>query len=174
MGACPRPGAGMTGVPAVAAEGSAALLLRPARPDDVAAIVAIEVASFSDPWSASSFLALIGETRVDFRVAERTGTVLGYVLLWRAADESELANLAVARTHRGAGVGSALLDEVLARAGESGVRSTYLEVRESNTAARALYASRGFREMRRRRQYYRKPVEDALVMVRAMEGSGPG
>lgn len=153
---------------------SDAVVVRPADGTDVAAIAAIERASFADPWSLASFEHLVGDGRVDFRVVVESGQLVGYVTLWTIVDESELTNIAVAPAARGRGFGALLLDSVLATAERAGVVATHLEVRESNIAAQALYRSRGFVEVRRRRSYYRKPVEDAVVMVRksAMELSG--
>ena len=139
--------------------------LREARETDVPAIVEIERLSFADPWSASSFTTLLADDRVDFRVADADGTVAGYVILWRVLDESELANIAVAPAMRGRGIGGALLDAVLAGARSAGARMAHLEVRASNGGAQALYRSRGFGEVRRRKSYYRRPVEDAVVMM---------
>jgi ribosomal-protein-alanine N-acetyltransferase len=62
-----------------------------------------------------------------------------------------------------------LLDAALAVAGERAVRTVYLEVRASNDHARALYDSRGFVEVGRRKAYYRRPVEDAIVLRRVLE-----
>jgi ribosomal-protein-alanine N-acetyltransferase len=141
-------------------------LLRAATPDDVDAVTDIERASFADPWARASFASLLRRAEVRFRVAEREGAVAGYSIAWFVRDEGELANVAVAPSARGQGVGGALLDELLADAATAGVRVVYLEVRESNAVARALYASRGFEEIGRRRNYYRRPVEDALVLRR--------
>jgi ribosomal-protein-alanine N-acetyltransferase len=84
-------------------------------------------------------------------------------------DEGELANLAVAASDRGQGVGAALLDAMLDDASARGTLQVYLEVRESNAAARRLYASKGFEEIGRRKQYYRSPTEDALILRRTLE-----
>ena len=147
--------------------------IRPAAARDLDAIVAIERASFGDPWSHASFAALLGNPAVWFRVAEGdAGAVAGYVVTWFAADEGEVANIAVQGARRGHGVGAALLDAALAEAGARGCAAVYLEVRESNAPARALYASRGFEEVGRRRGYYRRPTEDALVLRRAMSVPG--
>ena len=146
-----------------------AVTLRTARQGDVRAICEIEDLSFADPWTATSFTALITDPRVDFRVAEDSGSVVGYVILWSVLDESELANIAVAPEARGRGLGALLLDAVLQSAHAAGSVTTHLEVRESNVAARALYASRGFSEVRRRKGYYRRPEEDAVVMARNSE-----
>jgi [ribosomal protein S18]-alanine N-acetyltransferase len=92
--------------------------------------------------------------------------VTGYVVALDAADEGEILNLAVAPGGRRRGLGRALVQDILQELAERGVRQVYLEVRESNAPARALYAAHGFREVGRRKQYYRRPVEDAIVLRR--------
>ena len=146
------------------------LVIRGARRDDVDHIAAIERRAFSDPWSAGSFRALFGNPLVHFAVAEdaMSGLVLGYVVSWYVVDEAEIANLAVADDVRRAGVGARLLDHALDIAKQRRSRVVFLEVRESNAGARALYASRGFEVAGRRVRYYRKPVEDALVLRREL------
>ena len=142
---------------------------------DLHAIAAIERASFSDPWSARSFRDLLGVDAVFFACArERDGAdPLGYVVAWFAADEGEVANIAVAESARRRGVGAVLLDAAMTEGARRGASAMYLEVRESNVAARALYASRGFVEVGRRRGYYRRPVEDALVLRGAIPAGVP-
>ena len=150
---------------AAAARPSAAPVVRAATRGDLDAIHAIEVASFADPWTHRSFASLLSEAAVYFQVAEAAdGGVAGYVVAWCVVDEAEIANVAVAPAARGAGVGAALLDAALSHAAGRGCLAAYLEVRESNAPARALYASRGFGAVGRRRGYYRHPVEDALVL----------
>jgi len=146
------------------------LAIRPARRDDVDAVAAIEKRAFSDPWSANSFRGLFGNALVTFAIAEDavTGRLLGYVVAWFVVDEAEIANLAVSDEARRAGVGARLLDFAVAAADQRQCRVVFLEVRESNAAARALYASRGFEVAGRRSKYYRNPVEDALVLRRGM------
>ena len=141
--------------------------LREATPDDVPAIHAIEVASFADPWSEGAFRSMIAHPQVRARVATRGGEVVGYSIAWIVDDECELANVAVAPTIRRAGAGGALLDDLIAEVERRGGATIWLEVRASNAAARALYESRGFAEMGRRKGYYRAPVEDAVLMRRA-------
>jgi len=96
------------------------------------------------------------------------GDVAGYVVAWFAADEGEIANLAVSPSAWGGGVGRALLGAALDVASSRGASAVYLEVRDSNERARRLYRSNGFEEVGRRRRYYRRPVEDAIVLRRAM------
>jgi ribosomal-protein-alanine N-acetyltransferase len=90
------------------------------------------------------------------------------MVMWFVVDESEIANLAVTDDARRAGVGARLLDHALEAAQQRGCRVVFLEVRESNAAARGLYASRGFEVAGRRSKYYRKPIEDALVLRRGL------
>lgn len=132
---------------------------------DLPGVVAVEGAAFSVPWSEASFRSLLPLERVHFVVAEDEGAVVGHGILWWVADEGELANLAVAPGHRRRGVAGRLLDLLLDRARASGLQRVVLEVRVSNHAARALYASRGFQEVGLRRNYYRRPVEDARVLA---------
>ncbi len=101
-----------------------------------------------------------------FLVAEADGDVGGYVVALDAADEGEILNLAVAPGGRRHGLGRALVQAILRLLQERDVSHVYLEVRESNGAARALYAAQGFTEVGRRQQYYRRPVEDAIVLRR--------
>lgn len=138
---------------------------------ELSRIADIERRSFADPWSRDSFRQLLAASAVWFRCArEGVGTPpLGYVVAWFAADEGEIANLAVAPEARRCGIGAALLDAALAEAARRAASSVYLEVRESNVEARRLYASRGFVAVGRRTRYYRKPVEDAVVLRCAVQ-----
>ncbi len=147
---------------------AAAVPVRAATESDLDAVVAIERASFSDPWSRGSFRALVGAAHVYFPVVTSGTELDAFAIALFAADEGELANLAVAPASRGRGRGARLLDDVLAVAAVRGARTVWLEVRESNVAARALYGSRGFMEVGRRRRYYDDPVEDALVLRRGL------
>jgi ribosomal-protein-alanine N-acetyltransferase len=138
--------------------------LRVAREADLEAVLAIEQASFGDPWNRAAFIDLVDEPRVAFLIAEVGGVVRGYVVAWFVLDEGEIGNLAVASDARRRGIGALLLDGAIAAVRRSDVDTLYLEVRDSNAAARALYASRGFTVVGRRREYDRKPKEDALVL----------
>ena len=118
---------------------------------------------FSDPWSTQDFRDCVSFAL--FFVAEEWGERIGgYVVALEAADEGEILNLAVAPAGRRRGLGRALVEAMLDALRDRGVRQVYLEVRESNASARALYASGGFKEVGRRKAYYRRPVEDAIVL----------
>ena len=145
--------------------------IRPASAADVRDVSAIERAVFSDPWSAHDFAECVSSD-VPFLVAEEHGTVAGYVVAHHAADEGEILNLGVATAHRRQGLGRALVEGVVAMLAGRGVRVVYLEVRESNAGARRLYQSLGFGEVARRARYYRRPVEDAVVLRAAVPAPG--
>ena len=146
--------------------------IRRATPADLSALVSLERVCFSDPWSAHSLLeAMQSETSRAF-VAERSGEVVGYLMARISGPEGEILDLAVLPQERRRGAGRSLLqaaEEALAR---EGVAEAYLEVRESNTAAIALYQAEGYRAVGMRRHYYRNPPEDALVLRTALKPRG--
>ena len=152
------------------AQGLKAVVLRTADAGDLADVVAMERDCYSDPWPASSFAALPTDDRVCFLVARdsRTNALLGFTVAWHVMDEGELANLAVAPGKRRLGIGQALLDAVTSDALGRGTAELYLEVRESNSAARRLYEAAGFEQVGRRKRYYRQPEEDALILRRTL------
>lgn len=138
--------------------------IRRMSPDDLEAVLAIERAAFSTPWSWTSFRNLLARVDADLWVAVAEGEVVGYAVVWYAASECELGNLAVAPSRRSRGIGRALLEWTLRKSSERGTERVYLEVRLSNGVAQELYQSRGFVQVGLRRRYYRKPTEDAVVM----------
>ena len=150
-------------------------LLRPATERDVTEVVAIERVCFADPWSEEAFRRLLGGPPAIFQVAvfPPDETIVGYVIAYSVDEDAEVLNLAVEPNHRGKGLAGQMLDAAVIELAGRGVVNAYLEVRESNKAARALYEARGFTEIARRRAYYRRPVEDALVLRRVL-GSADG
>ncbi len=142
-------------------------VVRPAVDADIDAVGLIEQTSFSDPWPRAGFEPLVRAPRCLFVVAEAASdeAVSGYSIARWVEDEAELLNIAVADERRGKGVGGKMLDHVVRELEERGIRHIFLEVRDSNVAARELYRSRGFRELSRRTGYYRWPTEDAIVLA---------
>lgn len=132
---------------------------------DALRLAAIEKQAFSDPWPANAFVDVLQMPSVHAVVAVGTDDVpQAYCILIIAADQGEIANLAVAPEGRRQGLASHLLRDALKFASGRGVVSVYLEVRETNVAARALYESHEFHPIGRRRGYYQHPPEDALVL----------
>ena len=145
------------------------LSLRLMTSSDVPEVARIETTAFSTPWSEGTFRSLLDRSGVELWVAEWGDQLAAYALLWKVLDEGELANIAVRRDLRGRGIGSGLLSRMLEVAEDSGVRSLYLEVRESNGLAREMYVRRGFHEIGVRKGYYEGPREDARVLKKSLE-----
>ncbi len=135
------------------------------RTSDLPQVLDIEAASFATPWTSRTFLNLLRKPNAALLVAEDGARrVLGYAVVWFAGPEGELGDVAVRDDHRRTGIGTALVEAVLAEAGRRGATDIYLEVREGNEAARELYGRLGFEVVGRRPSYYAEPVEDALLM----------
>lgn len=143
--------------------------IRSAVPADAAALVAIERRCFSDPWSEISFREALESPWSFGLVAQSASSVAGYLVGREVAGSGEILNLAVSPNFRRRGVARALLRTGLALLRKRRVDEVYLEVRESNRSAQALYLSLGFRPVGQRSAYYRNPKEDALVLWLALE-----
>ena len=143
--------------------------VRAVREADLDRIAEIERVSFSDPWSRPSFSQLLRDRRVHFIVACTPDDIIhGYAVAWFVLDEGEIANIAVQPDFRGQGIGRTLLQSVTEAAAARRASALYLEVRDSNEPARAMYSAHGFVQVGRRNRYYRRPVEDALVLRLAL------
>ena len=97
-------------------------------------------------------------------VAEHDGSAIGFLIGRAAADEFEILNVAVARSHRRRGVATQLVEAALEWSRRAGTQRAYLEVRASNEAAIALYKRHGFSPCGRRSRYYQYPIEDAVIL----------
>ena len=131
-------------------------------PEDLAAILALESDSFSNPWTAAALAKMLESdvTRL-YVVRQQTGAIVGFCACWVIGPELHINTLAVARTHRRKGIATRLVRFVLAT---TGVQRATLEVRRSNTAALNLYEKLGFRTTAVRAAYYRNPDEDGLIL----------
>jgi ribosomal-protein-alanine N-acetyltransferase len=134
--------------------------------DDLDDVLDIEQSSFSFPWSRSSFYGEIQKNNFAYYIVARPRgehRVIGYGGLWVVCDEGHITTLAVHPFYRKTGAGSFMLDHLLKKAREKGARRVFLEVRDSNLAARHLYEKFCFKIIGRRKNYYLD--EDALIMV---------
>lgn len=138
--------------------------VRPAWPADAPVLAALERRCFSDPWSAESFRESLSTSLSFGLVAECGGEIAGYLIGRETVGTGEILNLAVAPEWRRQRIGRLLLDAGLERLAARGADEVFLEVRESNAGALALYASAGFRPVGQRTGYYRSPRENALVL----------
>ena len=136
--------------------------------DEIDGVLAVEHASFTNPWTKAMYVAEFEHRDVSRILLARDahGTTIGFCSFWRVLDELHINNLAVTPEERHAGVASSLLERVLDDAAATGARRVLLEVRRSNEAALRLYGRFGFHVTSVRRGYYSQPDEDALVLTR--------
>lgn len=127
-------------------------------------IAALERLCFSDPWSEASVQRELENPISRWLVAEENGAVVGYVGAQMVPPEADVMNLAVRPDCRRHGAGRLLMRELIKLLYREGITTLFLEVRVSNAPARDLYASLGFTEAGRRREYYINPTEDALIL----------
>jgi ribosomal-protein-alanine acetyltransferase len=146
----------------------ATVVWRPLEPRDVAYVAALEAHIHAAPWTPDNFREAIA-AGYSTRVGERDGRIVAYGVLMLAPGEAQLLNLSVVPDARRCGLGRQLLAQFLDDARRLGALQVFLEVRESNAAAIALYALAGFEPVARRASYYPSGPEgtareDALVM----------
>lgn len=133
--------------------------------DDIDAVLEIERASFTTPWSRAAFAAEVADNDLAYYlVGEADGAVVGYAGVWIILDEAHVTNIAVLPAYRGQGLGEQLLTALMAYAKKRGALSMTLEVRVSNEGAQRLYRRLGFMPRGIRKQYYSDTKEDALIM----------
>ena len=145
---------------------SDAITFRPMTEADLDAVLKIEYAAFSHPWTRGIFRDCLKSGYPSWVMTEH-GLVIGYGLLSIAADEAHVLNICVAPERQGRGLGRHLLRALVKIARDQRSQRVFLEVRPSNPGAIALYHSEGFNEIGRRPRYYpaAQGREDAVVMA---------
>jgi ribosomal-protein-alanine N-acetyltransferase len=135
---------------------------------DLDGVLEVEAESFTNPWTRDMYTWELQNRSVCHIYLVRTPDcpVAGFCAFWLVFDEIHINNLAIRPRFRGLGIGTALLARVLEEARALSVRRATLEVRASNEGARRLYERFGFYVAGTRRNYYTKPVEDALILWR--------
>ncbi|RLC51843.1 MAG: ribosomal-protein-alanine N-acetyltransferase [Candidatus Cloacimonadota bacterium] len=131
---------------------------------DIPAIMELEKQLFSSPWSKDMFLQEINSGFAFVLTAKETGKILGYICGLLLFDEFNITNVGVAPEQQKQGFGEAMLKFIIARLLSQKCFKFFLEVRESNAAAIALYQKFGFEILGKRKKYYNHPVEDALML----------
>lgn len=139
---------------------------RPMTARDLDAVMSVETTAYSHPWSRGNFIDSLAAHYVADVLHSAADGLLGYFVAMAGVDELHLLNLTIAPDHQGRGLGSSLLRAVQGHAQALGAQTLWLEVRESNQRARALYRRRGFVEVGLRKGYYPAAArrEDAIVM----------
>ena len=130
---------------------------------DAALLAALHQRGFDAPWDAPSFATLLASPGLFGVLAHDAAQPHGFILARAIADEAEIITLMVAPARRRRGIAATLLAQAEARARAEGAATMFLEVAETNEAARALYTAAGFRQVGRRRRYY-PDGGDALLL----------
>lgn len=141
----------------------------PLKPEHIDRMEQLEHICFSVPWSREALECELCNPCARYVVCELDGTVVGYIGTLTAADVCDITNVAVDPQYRRRHLATAMLNELLRQVPQWGVSSLTLEVRESNASARAFYEKNGFTPVGRRKNYYEKPEEDAILMSRPLE-----
>lgn len=151
------------------------IVIREMLHDDLPEVQAIENRSFATPWQLNSFVHELGNRDAVLKVMVFNIQIVGYVCLRGVLDVIHVMDIAVASGFRQMGFGTLLLMNALQdmKRLRPEAKTITLEVRESNTAAIKFYEKFGFKETGRRRGYYEKPHEDAVIMDRGMDPENP-
>lgn len=144
--------------------------IAPMGPEHIGAVAALERECFSNPWSIESLAGELENPLAVYCVAGEVGgtELAGYAGMHHIIDEGHITNIAVGAPWRRRGVASRLLRALLDYAEQRGLRLLTLEVRPSNLPAITLYEAFGFRHAGTRRNYYRSPLEDALILTKML------
>lgn len=127
-------------------------------------VAALEQISFSEPWSEQAFWDTLDNEEYIYLVALFEDKVVGYAGCVISLDEGSVTNIAVHKNYRKIGIGEELMLQLRKQLALRAVKQIFLEVRESNVAARILYRKCGYEEMGLRKNFYRKPDEHGIVM----------
>ena len=137
--------------------------------EDLPAVIELDKLSFSLPWPERSFrFELTDNPASRCWVAELDGRIVGMIVAWLLVDEAHIATLAAHPDHRRQGIARKLLEHALRYMAQEGAATSFLEVRESNAAAREMYRKFGYEDPGRRKRYCKDTGEDAIVMRRSV------
>ena len=126
-------------------------------------VACLEQECFVEPWSEKSLEILITDSGFGI-VALIDDKVVGYGGVMKAFDEGQITDIAVSGEYRRRGIGMEIVKAMINESANRGIVTLYLEVRESNRAARELYRACGFEECGMRKNFYRRPTEAAVLM----------
>ncbi len=133
--------------------------------DAIEGVADLEKLCFAEPWSAKSLELLLNDGIGVGMVCRKDGIVCAYGGMLVAVDEGQITNIATHPDFRRMGYGKAVVESLIRYAKNNRLESISLEVRESNKAAIQLYTSLGFKVEGKRKDFYTKPTESALVMI---------
>lgn len=140
------------------------MIIRRMKVEDAPQVALIEANNFSVPWSEKSFREAAVKTETIYVVAEENGEILGYAGAWCVFGEADITNVCVRKVSRKQGIGTRMLQFLIEEGVNVKIKTFFLEVRESNSAAISLYEKFGFQKIGIRKNFYEKPVENGIVM----------
>ena len=130
-------------------------------------LVELEKICFSDPWSETMFLGdLQSDYTCYFGTFDESGVLIGYAGMWMSVDGGEITNVAVHPDHRRMGIACLLINNLMRICVVNNMKFLNLEVRESNCNAISLYSKLGFEKVGLRKNYYKNPNENAVLMTK--------
>ena len=142
--------------------------IRKTKPEDLEEIASMEQSIFSEAWTLDGFRDALSREDNIFLSIESGEEIAGYALCYGMMDEGEIPTIAVGEKYRKRGLGEALLIELIKEAQKQGIKKIFLEVRRSNQGAQHLYHKCGFEKVGERKNFYRFPQEDAILMAYEM------
>lgn len=142
------------------------LVIRKMKEMDIAAVAALEKEIFPDPWSERALTDSYEQKQTLLLVAYEDRRLIGYLIMYYALEDGEIARIAVIPEKRRQGVGARLLFELENLCQLNGITRLLLDVRENNAPAISFYTNYGFRQDGIRRRFYSDPVENAVLMSR--------
>ena len=144
-------------------------VIRPMTEEDTFTVSQIEEEIFSLPWSQKSFSDACSNADNVYLVCEMDGVIAGYCGMWTVLGEGNITNMAVSPDYRRCGIAQTLMQAMEEYGEDKKVTSYFLEVRQSNAPAIALYEKMGYKNIGIRKRFYEKPVEDAVIMTKTTE-----
>ena len=140
------------------------LVIQKMEQGDCEAVWEVEKRCFSTPWSLESIKEALQYETHQFLIAKAGEKIVGYMGMIQTFEEADVTNVAVLSEYQHQGIGQALVKESLKRAKEAGIKTVFLEVRESNSPAIHLYEKFHFVPISIRKNYYKNPLEHAVIM----------
>lgn len=136
--------------------------------EEAAVLTEIDRQCFMDSWKQKEWMDFLSMPQYHCYKAEEDSMIKGFLLVSSAADEGEIIKIAVCPEYRGRNVGSFMLSTAFSDWKSKGIRYLFLEVRESNSSARTLYEKQGFQKTGVRKNYYRYPMEHAIIYTKQL------
>ncbi|MDO4941314.1 MAG: ribosomal protein S18-alanine N-acetyltransferase [Lachnospiraceae bacterium] len=140
--------------------------IRKVGPEEAGLLAQMDQCCFSDNWKKEDWSSFLSMSQYDCCIAEEDNMSRGFLLTSTAADEGEVLKIGVLPDFRKNNLGILMLNKAFEEWKTAGVRSVFLEVRESNQPAQGLYKKQGFEKAGIRKNYYKNPAEHAVVYVR--------